>query len=280
MTVKIVDLYKGDRVLDFSLARAAGVLGIIHKATEGVTYTDTMYASRRTLALKAGMLWGAYHFGHKSPGPLLQLDHFLAVAVPDQNTLVCLDFERDERNINNTMTLEQAITFLDGLYTRVGRVPTLYGGGAIKDALQGKPNALLNKADLWLSQYSSKYTLPPGWKHYKFWQNTEHDKVPGIPGNDEGSVDSSIFDGTPEELTRAWAGLVNPTTTVTVQPVSSPPVAPVAVPRVPGPVAPPHAFPEAKPVHPVGLAALLVTAIVGAAVALWDQVVILWHHIF
>jgi hypothetical protein len=43
----VVDLFHGDGVASFSQAYAAGVRGIIHKATTGATGVDDAYASRR-----------------------------------------------------------------------------------------------------------------------------------------------------------------------------------------------------------------------------------------
>jgi GH25 family lysozyme M1 (1,4-beta-N-acetylmuramidase) len=48
--------------LDFQKAKAAGILGVIHKVTQGHSSIDPMYAANKKKALKAGLLWGAYHF--------------------------------------------------------------------------------------------------------------------------------------------------------------------------------------------------------------------------
>jgi GH25 family lysozyme M1 (1,4-beta-N-acetylmuramidase) len=51
-----------DDVADFGAVKVAGMAGIIHKATEGVGFTDKLYADRRGRALGVGLLWGADHF--------------------------------------------------------------------------------------------------------------------------------------------------------------------------------------------------------------------------
>ena len=47
----------------FDSKLTTGIVGVIHKATQGTTYVDETYASRRVEALACGLLWGAYHFG-------------------------------------------------------------------------------------------------------------------------------------------------------------------------------------------------------------------------
>ena len=51
------------RVSDFAAVRRSGILGVIHKATEGGDFVDKSYAIRQPQAEQAGLLWGAYHFG-------------------------------------------------------------------------------------------------------------------------------------------------------------------------------------------------------------------------
>ena len=49
--------------LNFVQAKQDGIIGIIHKATQGFTFKDKRYEENRTKARDAGLLWGAYHFG-------------------------------------------------------------------------------------------------------------------------------------------------------------------------------------------------------------------------
>src|SRR5271170_4870345 len=89
----VIDVYHGDPVLDFNLTRAAGVVGVIHKATQGGAVVDQGYATRRKQALACSLNWGAYHFYDFTASPKAQADHFLSVAAPDADTLIALDWE-------------------------------------------------------------------------------------------------------------------------------------------------------------------------------------------
>ena len=49
--LRVVDLYRGDRVSNFRKAADFGIWGIIHKATTGATGKDGKYSDRRSAAL-------------------------------------------------------------------------------------------------------------------------------------------------------------------------------------------------------------------------------------
>jgi hypothetical protein len=127
-TATVVDLYHYDAVTSFSEAKVAGLLGVIHKASTGASGRDDQYASRRTLATDAGLLWGAYHWGTAAPADA-QVDNFLGAANPDDNTLVALDFEQTP---GNQMTLALAREFLELIEQKLGRKAVIYSGSTIK----------------------------------------------------------------------------------------------------------------------------------------------------
>jgi lysozyme len=59
----VIDLSHYNTVTSFQQVGMAGIIGIIHKATEGMNFVDAKYDEHRAAALSAGLLWGAYHFG-------------------------------------------------------------------------------------------------------------------------------------------------------------------------------------------------------------------------
>ena len=83
----VIDLSHHNGNPDFKKIAADGIVGVIHKATQGTKNVDPTYAARRKPALDAGLLWGAYHFGTGSDG-LMQAEHFLDVVKPDASTLL------------------------------------------------------------------------------------------------------------------------------------------------------------------------------------------------
>src|SRR5579859_2632907 len=62
----VIDISHLSYVTDFNLMRRhSGILGVIHKASEGGDWVDPTYGERRPQAEAAGLLWGAYHFGSR-----------------------------------------------------------------------------------------------------------------------------------------------------------------------------------------------------------------------
>src|SRR5205085_7626240 len=115
-----------------------------------------------------------------------QVDNFLTASDPDENTLVALDFEDTP---GNQMTLAQAREFLERLADRLGRLPVIYTGHTMKDALGKKPNAFFGKHRLWLAHYSETPAVQASWKSYWLWQYTDKrtglgpNVVHGVPGD-------------------------------------------------------------------------------------------------
>jgi GH25 family lysozyme M1 (1,4-beta-N-acetylmuramidase) len=203
----VVDIYHGDSVASFDEAFAAGLRGVIHKATTGATGTDDAYANRRVLATRAGLLWGAFHWGTAAPISD-QVDNFLAAADPDEDTLLALDFERD---VGNQMTLAGAREFLEIINDKLGRKAVLYSGDTAKSALGTRIDPFFGSHRLWLAQYGSNPSVQRSWQNFWLWQYTDgavgpgRKTVPGIPGDRSNRLDCDYFAGTEADLKAQWA---------------------------------------------------------------------------
>jgi GH25 family lysozyme M1 (1,4-beta-N-acetylmuramidase) len=203
----VVDLSHGSNVTSFAQAKAGGVLGIIHKATTGGTGQDPAYASRRSAAISAGLLWGAYHWGTAAPIDQ-QIANFLNTAAPDSNTLLALDFEADA---GNQMTLDGARQFLQGILSGLGRRAVLYSGILVKTSLGNTVDPFFGAHRLWLSQYGSQPKVQASWNSYWLWQYTDGTAgpgpytAPGIPGDAAGHLDCNHFMGSAAQLAQQWA---------------------------------------------------------------------------
>ncbi len=203
----VVDIYHGNSVTSFSQAYAAGLRGLIHKATTGESGTDSAYAQRRQDAAAAGLLWGAYHWGTDAPIDA-QVDNFLNFAKPDANTLVALDYEQDT---GGQMTLDGARQFLQGIEAKLGRKAVLYSGSLIKSTLGSTKDAYFGSHRLCLAQYGNTPSVQASWSTYWLWQYTDGTAgpgprtCPGIPGNSAGNLDCDKFQGSEAELKAQWA---------------------------------------------------------------------------
>ncbi len=110
----VIDLSHHNGNVDLGKAAADGIAGVIHKATQGTTFTDNMYLTNRDKSESASLLWGAYHFGDGSDAKT-QADHFLNFVQPEADTLLVLDFE--ENTAGDSMTLDGARTFVARIMT-------------------------------------------------------------------------------------------------------------------------------------------------------------------
>jgi len=199
----VVDISHHNGNVDLSQAQQAGLVGVIHKATQGTGMTDNMYVTNRQKAQAAGLLWGAYHFGANADGAA-QADFFLSKAAADNQTLLVLDYEP---NGNSTMTLAQAQAFVQRIKDQTGKFPGLYSGSLIKQQLGGKPpDPLLSQCFLWLAQYGPAPTnIPQTWSTWTMWQYTDGNVGPqphSVPGI--GNCDRDQFNGTIDQLKQLW----------------------------------------------------------------------------
>jgi lysozyme len=194
----VLDLSHHNTVTDWHAIKDAGIVGVIHKATEGSSYVDDQYASRREAARKAGLLWGAYHF--LRPGDMdAQAEHFVVQAVDDEDVLLAADHE------DAGVSLDDLMVFLDEVLRLTGQRAAIYSGHVLKEQYDGATDAQVNelaKHRLWLAQYSSSPTWPPAWDAPWLWQYTDSESCPGVSGN----VDGDSFDGDVIELHASWTG--------------------------------------------------------------------------
>jgi lysozyme len=191
-------------LIDYHKLRAAGFLGIIHKATEGEHFIDPLYHVRKPKALAAGLLFAAYHFAR--PGDIgNQASHFLSVAQSPTFTRFALDYE-DEK-----LGLWQAERWLEIIHTVTKQRPWLYGGGVLKEQLAREHRPALAQYPLWLAEYGPNERIPLPWTidDVVLWQRSGDGIGPGI--HDVPWVgrkqDINYFDGTDEELREAWMDL-------------------------------------------------------------------------
>lgn len=189
--------------LDFAAAKLDGVVGVIHKASQGTDGRDPMYAINRKKATAAGLLWGAYHFATGADA-LQQASNFLSAIGDRTGVLMVLDFEPN--TTGPTMSLDQARKFVTYIKAQTGVWPGLYSGNLIKQTLGNKPDNILNNCWFWLAQYGPHADVPANWPTWTMWQYTD-----GAVGeqphqvNGIGHCDRDRFNGDLAGLHRLWS---------------------------------------------------------------------------
>lgn len=163
---------------EWDVIKAAGVVGVIFKATEGSSYQDPTLFPRSGAAKRAGLLTATYHF--MRPGSMAdQMDWYINTIDPVQGERVILDHEDAGVSL---IDLATAVEYL--LSVRPDLQVTIYSGHLIKEQLGDGYNEILGEnTSLWIAQYTSQAapTWPQGtWPAWSLWQYTDSAVVDGI----------------------------------------------------------------------------------------------------
>jgi lysozyme len=213
----VIDLSHHNPTPDWAKLKAGGVVGVIHKATEGASYVDDQLFSRAKAAMAAGLKWSTYHF-LKDSDPAKQMAFYLATVDPVQGERVCIDHETDG------VTLEQLKDAVQYIFDhRPDLQVTIYSGHLIKDQLPNTvDDEVLDRTSLWIAHYTSATapTWPTGtWPEWSLWQYTDSASVAGISQK----VDGDRFNGSPENCAK-WFGPVSEEPQPAPQPPDEEPV--------------------------------------------------------
>ncbi|MEA2489484.1 MAG: lysozyme [Acidobacteriota bacterium] len=201
----VIDISHFNGSPDWTSVQAAGILGVIHKATEGTAWVDPTLAAARTAIPAAGLLFGAYHFGTGDEEGSAQAQFFLDTVKPDARTLCVIDFEPNPSGTQ--MSLDHLFGWIETVQQATGRAPLVYGGNSLLFPQIGSDvHPTLAACPLWVAEYTSA-AQPSGvpaqvWKTWTLWQYSESGIVNGVSGD----VDRSRFNGTAAELTGWWTG--------------------------------------------------------------------------
>jgi lysozyme len=177
---------------------AAGIVGVILKATEGVSYVDDTFRGRYDACIEHGVAVCAYHFLRH--GKIAdQMASFLNVVRPRQGERMVLDWEDSSVTLSE---LKQAIEIL--LEQDADIQVTVYGSASfIQTYVPNRADDVLAKTSLWVARYSSEEPYWPSavWPTWSLWQCTDSHYGP----NGYGPLDGNQFNGSVEACVR-WLG--------------------------------------------------------------------------
>lgn len=196
----VIDISHWQGSPDFEEVKAAGVLAMIHKATEGVGYTDPTLHKNFINARDAGLACCTYHWLKPGGSAREQIEYYLEVINPEVGERVVIDYEEDGCTLDDLHEAVQAL-----IDYRHNLQITVYSGHLLKEQLGNTHDKLLAKnTDLWMAQYT---TGTPSWPkgtypQWSLWQYSEQGHVDGISGSE---VDLDRFNGSNENLLK-WFG--------------------------------------------------------------------------
>src|SRR6266566_9497393 len=194
--------------ISWSRAKANGASFAYMKATEGIGYVSSSFASQYTGSYNSGLIRGAYHFAlpDRSSGAK-QADYFIGRGggwSADGRTLPgALDIEYNPYGsecygLSRSGMVSWISSFVGEYQARTSRWPVIYSTTDWWRTCTGNSSAFGANDPLWIACYcGSAGTLPAGWSTHTIWQYADSGTFPG---------DQDVFNGDYGGLQRLAAG--------------------------------------------------------------------------
>lgn len=173
--------------------KAAGIKFVYLKATDGISYTDPLYAHNTAALESLDMPFGAYHFFEPRDTGERQARHFLKQVNVNKGSLPpALDVETSAGKKPEEIQA-QVKQWLLIVEKETGCKPIIY---TYRDFWEKNLGDDFAEYPLWLAEYSDHPRLPKDVSSWLLWQHSSKGKVPGI----ETSVDLDVFAANVQEL--------------------------------------------------------------------------------
>src|SRR5262245_49771123 len=202
-TCKCIDISHYQGRPNFAQVKAAGVIAMIHKATEGTGYSDPDRGVNCKNALDNGIAVCTYHF-LKHGNAEQQMNFYCSVVQPEVGERMIIDYEDSACTLDDLHRSVQRLMQIsdDG---ELDLQITVYSGHLLKEQLGGSRDALLaENTDLWVAQYGTNSPSYPSGTYdlWTLWQYSDQGSIPGI---NDAKVDLNNFNGSDENLVK-WIG--------------------------------------------------------------------------
>lgn len=201
-----IDVYEYSNISDYQQLKNSGVSIVVQKATEGLTYNDSLLQYRANLIPLYGFKIGYYHYARHN-SPVAEAQHFLSkIQGLHSDTVLWLDIENEGdwnkydaiSYTNRFINYVQAMGYKVGIYTGLSFYYEYLAGNV--------PNV-----PLWLASYGKQ---PKQYPNQVSWQYSENDYVNGMVGHTDGDYfNDSVFTGTKPNTTQNNISNINRSTT-------------------------------------------------------------------
>jgi GH25 family lysozyme M1 (1,4-beta-N-acetylmuramidase) len=203
----VIDPYQANPVDWDQVATDRNVKAVIHRAYHGMT-PDSRFVARAAAARAKGLRYGGYLLG-KPGDPIRQADALIAVAAATGTKFLALDIENLDPRLS--MTLPDAVRFIERIHAKTGRYPALYVNYSTYQHLNANygPGSVFAKTPLWIARFRNEVGAmnPRIWRDYTFWQfSSEINCKPTtprclyrVPGTGR-DMDVNIFNGSEADL--------------------------------------------------------------------------------
>lgn len=186
--MQLLDVSNNNGTIDWAKIPKIAATGVWIKATEGMTYTDPLYAANVKAAKAHGFRVGAYHFARP------ELNHTPAEEASHFCSVVGKIGRRDLRPVLDMETVggdeDWARAFCHYVTKHLGVMPMFY---SYTNWIEVHKFKVPVGDGLWLANYSGLLhppVAPKPWKKYVAWQYTDKGKVDGVTGFVDRSVGS------------------------------------------------------------------------------------------
>lgn len=184
----ILDLSNNNGEPDWARLAQQGIKAVYLKATEGVSFVDKTFASRRQEANHHGIAVGAYHFARPDSSDAVTQARAFANAVGKlgvHDLRPALDFEAPSSTLNPAQMVSWARQFNQAVKKFTGTLPVFYTYSAFAEMLHAdRPIG----AGFWLASYSRNdgqehpFTVPWPWRGVVAHQFSSRCSVGGCAG--------------------------------------------------------------------------------------------------
>jgi lysozyme len=192
-----VDVSDHNDVVDWRKVKATGRVFAFARISDGLPTADEQFAANWKGMKAAGLVRGAYQFFRARHGDDRQAD-LLVRTIADAGGLKpgdlppVLDLEIDDDQPASKV-VSRAKAWLARVESRLGVRPIVYTGNNMAETIG---NAFKDYT-LWIAHYEVECPrIPAAWTTWAFWQNDEHGRVSGVPGD----ADTDFFNGTRSQL--------------------------------------------------------------------------------
>lgn len=204
MAIKGIDVSHHQGEIDYRMIKEnhPEIKFVIAKATEGISFVDSMFDRNMSQCREFGLLRGAYHYVRGDLPPVTQAMHFCSV-VKDQNDpsiLLALDVEDSTLTNMRPRDVADIVEIMAGeIFDALQTFPLIYVSRAFMS-----PNMFKTLGELcggWIASWGGK-TPHRSDLNTSIWQYTSKGRVSGIRGD----VDMDIAYITPQN----WLKFANP----------------------------------------------------------------------
>lgn len=205
--IKGTDVSAYDPGTQWTVLQHSGAGFAYVKATEGLTYTNVLFAGDWSASKSAGLYRGAYHFFHPGDDPTSQAEFFLKTmgSLASNDLPPMLDWETTD-GVSTESQIQNALIWLQAVEQATGKTPVIYVDPSFWNEL-GNPTEF-ERYPLFVAGYDiSCPEIPPPWSSWVFWQSN----VGPVTGLTSDQADQDNFNGSLTQLSQFATSGILPT---------------------------------------------------------------------